>query len=149
MLFADRRDAGRQLAGRLQSLEWHDPLVLALPRGGVPVAYEVAHALGAALDVFIVRKLGTPGQRELAMGALAAGDVVFVNRDVLDALGLPESVIDSAVLYAREEIREQERAFRGSRAALTIEAREIVLVDDGLATGSTMRAAVRAVKQKK
>jgi putative phosphoribosyl transferase len=145
MLFHDRRDAGRQLAPKLQALDRDDPLVLALPRGGVPVGYEVALALAAPLDVFIVRKLGTPGQRELAMGALASGDVVVVNRDVLDALGLPDSVIETAALYAREEIREQERAFRGDRPPLPVAGREIILVDDGLATGATMRAAVRAV----
>lgn len=148
MLFHDRRDGGRQLAQKLLTLDRDDPVVLALSRGGAPVGYEVALALDAPLDIFIVRKLGTPGQRELAMGALASGDVIVVNHEVLDALGLPDSVIETAALYAREEIREQEGAFRGRRAPLPIEGREIILVDDGLATGSTMRAAVRAVKMK-
>src|SRR3954452_23766597 len=104
-MFRDRRHAGQVLARKLADYtDQPDVLVLALPRGGVPVGYEVALALEAPLDVFIVRKLGTPGQRELAMGALASGDVVVVNRDVLDALGLPDSVIETAALYAREEI---------------------------------------------
>jgi putative phosphoribosyl transferase len=150
MLFDDRQDAGQQLAQRLRGYAGRgDTLVLALPRGGVPVGYEVALALGAPLDVFVVRKLGVPQQRELAMGAIASGGIVVVNHEVLDALQLPESVIETAALYAREEMERQERAFRGERPEAPIAGRVVLLVDDGLATGSTMRAAVRAVRAKK
>jgi putative phosphoribosyl transferase len=150
MLFDDRRDAGQQLAPRLSAYAHrHDTVVLALPRGGVPVGYEVALALAAPLDVFVVRKLGTPGQPELAMGAIASGGLVVVNHEVQQWLHLPDSVIDRAVLDARQELERQEMAFRGDRPPVPLEGRVVVLVDDGLATGSTMRAAVRAVRTRK
>jgi predicted phosphoribosyltransferase len=150
MLFDDRQDAGRQLGQKLRSYaDRDDTLVLALPRGGVPVAYEVARAMAAPLDVFIVRKLGTPGQRELAMGAVASGGIVVVNHDVLRWLRLPESAIEAAAAPARAEMERQEKAFRGDRPPVSIEGRIVVLVDDGLATGSTMRAALRAVSARR
>jgi putative phosphoribosyl transferase len=150
MLFDDRRHAGQQLAPRLSAYAHrHDTVVLALPRGGVPVGYEVALALAAPLDILVVRKLGTPGQRELAMGAIASGGPVVVNHEVQQWLHLPNSVIDRAVLDAREEMERQEKAFRGDRSPVPIEGRVVVLVDDGLATGSTMRAAVRVVRTRK
>lgn len=148
-LFLDRRDAGRQLGERLRVFGSEEPVILALPRGGVPVAYEVAKTLDAPLDVLLVRKLGTPGQRELAMGAVASGGVVVVNQDVLAALGLPNSAIEAAIGPANEEIREQERVLRGSRPPIEIDGRLILLIDDGLATGATMRAAAQAVAAKK
>ena len=146
--FRDRRDAGRQLAARL-SARAADPdlLVLALPRGGVPVGFEVARALGAPLDVFLVRKLGLPGQEELAMGAIASGGVRVLNDDVVGALGVPASVIDEVARKEEKELRRREQSYRGSRPVPDLRGRAVILVDDGLATGSTMRAAVRAVKQ--
>jgi putative phosphoribosyl transferase len=150
MLLRDRREAGRQLAQKLRtSAHQEDTLVLALPRGGVPVGYEVARALGAELDVFIVRKLGVPGQRELAMGAVASGGTVVVNSEVVRLLGLPPSAIDEAAAEARQEIERQEKLYRGSRPPTPVSGRDVILVDDGLATGSTMRAAARAVRAQK
>jgi predicted phosphoribosyltransferase len=122
--------------------------VLALPRGGVPVAYEVAQALGAPLDIFVVRKIGVPRQRELAMGAVASGGIVVANHEVLRWLQLPESVVEDAAAALGEEIELWEKALRGDRPPAPIEGRVVILVDDGLATGSTMRAAVRAVRSK-
>jgi predicted phosphoribosyltransferase len=149
MLFHDRQDAGRQLAERLHAWAGRDDtLVLALPRGGVPVAYEVACALEAPLDVFVVRKIGAPRQRELAMGAVASGGTLVANHEVLRWLQLPESVVEDAAVTAREELARQENAFRGERPPAPIEGRVVILVDDGLATGATMRAAVRAVRAK-
>lgn len=146
MLFRDRQDAGRRLAERMQAWAGRgDSLVLALPRGGVPVAYEIARALGAPLDVFVVRKIGAPRQRELAMGAVASGGIVVANHEVLRWLQLPESVVEDAAAAARDELERQEKALRGDRPPAPIAGRVVILADDGLATGSTMRAAVRAV----
>ena len=146
--FADRHHAGRVLAGRLRAYAGRDDvLVLGLPRGGVPVAYEVARSLGAALDVFVVRKLGVPQQPELAMGAIASGGVRVLNEDVVRWYRIPQDVIE---LVARDEERElvrRERAYRNGRPAVPIEGKVVVLVDDGLATGSTMRAAVTAIRR--
>ena len=146
--FRDRRDAGRQLAARLSaSVKLADPIVLALPRGGVPVAYEVALELDAPLDVFLVRKLGLPGHEELAMGAIATGGVRVLNPDVVDAFGIPEKVIDAVAAGEQAELRRRERAYRGDRPAPDVRGRDAVLVDDGLATGSTMRAAALALRR--
>src|SRR5437764_329269 len=148
MRFCDRTDAGRQLAAELGDYAGRDDLlVLALPRGGVPVAYEVARALGAPLDVFLVRKLGVPGREELAMGALASGGVRVLNRDVVRALDIPDDVIHGVAAHEARELRRRERAYRGDRPAPPVRGRTVILVDDGLATGSTMRAAVAALRR--
>lgn len=148
--FLDRRDAGRQLA-RLLGSYTDDPslLVLALPRGGVPVAYEIARALQALLDVFVVRKLGVPGHRELAMGAIASGGVRVLNHDVIDALNLAPAAVESVADRELVELERQELAYRGSRPPPQFSGRTIIVADDGLATGSTMRAAVAALRQSK
>jgi putative phosphoribosyl transferase len=146
--FHDRREAGRLLAARLTAYANRpDALVLALPRGGVPVAYEVARALGAPLDVFIVRKLGVPGSEELAMGAVATGGVRVLNEQVVRALGIPNDVIDAVTKAEWQEIQRRERAYRGARPAPDVSGRTIILVDDGLATGATMHAAIAALRQ--
>lgn len=148
MLFRDRADAGRQLLSRLGAYKAHpDLLVLGLPRGGIPVACEVARGLGAPLDVFVVRKLGVPGQEELAMGAIATGGVRIVNRGVVDALHIPPDVLDRAAAEERRELERREQSYRGDRPEPSVAGRTVILVDDGLATGSTMRAAVAALRQ--
>ena len=126
-----------------------DVLVLALPRGGVPVAFEVAHALRAPLDVFIVRKLGVPGHDELAMGAIATGGVRVLNEDVVGALGLSAKVIDAVAAREERELERRERIYRGARTPPEVRERTVILVDDGLATGSTMRAAVAALRKQR
>ena len=148
MLFRDRADAGRQLLSKLGAYRGRpDVLVLGLPRGGIPVGYEVARGLGAPLDVFVVRKLGVPGQEELAMGAIATGGVRVVNRDVVDALHIPPDVLDRAAAEELRELERREQSYRGERPQPRVEGRTVILVDDGLATGSTMRAAVAALRQ--
>ncbi|HET7746586.1 MAG TPA: phosphoribosyltransferase [Vicinamibacteria bacterium] len=148
MLFRDRRDAGRRLADRLLDYQGRDDVVvLGLPRGGIPVAYEVARRLGARLDVFVVRKLGVPGQEELAMGAIASGGVLVVNEEVVAALMLPRRALDAAAAREAVELRRREQLYRGDRAPLDVRGKVVILVDDGLATGSTMRAAVKALRQ--
>jgi putative phosphoribosyl transferase len=148
--FADRREAGRALAARLRQYAGRDDvLVLALPRGGVPVAYEVAEALGAPLDLFLVRKLGTPGHEELAMGAIASGGVRVLNNDVISWYGVPPAAIDAVARAEQRELERREQAYRDGRQALLLAGRTVILVDDGLATGYTMRAAVEAVRQSK
>jgi predicted phosphoribosyltransferase len=144
--FADRRAAGRALAPLLAHYRG-DPsaIVLALPRGGVPVAFEVARALGAPLDVFVVRKLGLPGHEEFAMGAIASGGVRVDNPDVAP-LALPQAAVDAVVARARAELARREALYRGDRAPLNLSGRTVILVDDGLATGASMRAAVAAVR---
>jgi len=145
--FDDRRAAGRALVGLLQRYtERHDVLVLALPRGGVPVAVEVARALGAPLDLFLVRKLGTPGHRELAMGAIASGGVRVLNDDVVRWYGMTAADIETVAREEQRELERREAAYRGGRAPVPVEGRTVILIDDGLATGSTMRAAVQAVR---
>jgi predicted phosphoribosyltransferase len=146
--FQDRQDAGRRLAEKLMA-HANDPdvIVLALPRGGVPVAYEVALALHAPLDVFLVRKLGVPGQVELAMGAIATGGVRVLNEEVVQALGIPEEVIDAVTADELQELARRERLYRGDNPPPDLRGRTVILIDDGLATGSTMRAAVAAARQ--
>jgi putative phosphoribosyl transferase len=148
MLFRDRSDAGRYLGLQLKKYanDTH-VLVLALPRGGVPVAFEVARRLHAPLDVFLVRKLGVPGQEELAMGAIATGGVLVPNEEVIAALGITDDIIASAAAREKEELVRRERQYRGDRPAPDLEGRTVILVDDGLATGSSMRAAIAAVKK--
>jgi putative phosphoribosyl transferase len=146
--FQDRLAAGRLLAEYLGAYaNRSDVLVLALPRGGVPVAYEVARALKAPLDVFIVRKLGVPGHEELAMGAVATGGVRVLNEDVVRALRIPDYVIDAVTAWEREEFTRRERLYRGDRPAPAVQGRTVILVDDGLATGATMHAAIAALRR--
>ena len=146
--FQDRREAGRALGAALRKYAGRgDVVVLALPRGGVPVAYEVARALGAPLDLFLVRKLGTPGHRELAMGAIASGGVRVLNDDVVRWYGISQDSIEAVAREEERELLRRERAYREGREPVPIEGRIAILVDDGLATGSTMRAAVKAVRQ--
>jgi predicted phosphoribosyltransferase len=148
MVFRDRTDAGRQLADRLMAYQDQpDVLVLALPRGGVPVGYEVARALHAPLDLFLVRKLGVPGHEELAMGAIATGGVRVLNDDVLRILPIPQRVIDAVAAEEQQELERRERLYRGSRPPPDVRGRTVILVDDGLATGSTMRAAIQALRE--
>jgi predicted phosphoribosyltransferase len=148
MLFRDRTDGGRQLAAALTPFAGRpDVLVLALPRGGVPVAFEVARALGTPLDVFLVRKLGTPGRPELAMGALASGGVRVLSREVIAAMGVSRDEIDATVEREWRELDRRERAYRGERSAPDVRGLVAIVVDDGLATGATMRAAVAALRR--
>ena len=145
--FADRQEAGLELAKRLEHYKGrHDVVVLALPRGGVPVAYEVARALGAPLDVFVVRKLGLPGHRELAMGAIASGGVRVLNDDVVGWYRVPRDVIDAVAREEAAELRRREDAYREGRPPVELRGRIVLQIDDGLATGSTMKAAVEAVR---
>jgi predicted phosphoribosyltransferase len=147
MIFHDRSDAGKQLAVRLTAYSnLPNVLVLGLPRGGVPVAYEVARELNAPLDVFLVRKLGVPGHEELAMGAIATGNVRVLNDEVVRALGISQSVIDKVAALEMDELWRRQRAYRGNRAPISVRGQTIILVDDGLATGSTMRAALAALR---
>jgi len=146
--FPDRTQAGAALAERLaQEGSWGNALVLALPRGGVPVAYEVAQRLGLELDILVVRKLGTPGNRELAMGAIATGGVRVMNEDIVRYVHVSKAEIDGTVAQETHELQRRERAYRGDRPQPVIAGRAVILVDDGLATGATMRAAVQAVRQ--
>ena len=146
-MFADRREAGRELARLLPaSLRSGDVVVLALPRGGVPVAFEIAQALGAPLDVFLVRKLGTPGHPELAMGAIASGGIRVLNDEVVEYLNIPRELIDAVAEREQAELERREAAYRHGMPMPSLRNRTIILVDDGLATGSTMKAAVEAVK---
>ena len=148
--YVDRREAGRVLARMLHDYAGRkDVIVLALPRGGVPVAFEVAKALGAPLDVFLVRKLGTPGHRELAMGAIASGGVRVLNEDVVQWVRITPDQIDAVARDEQRELERREQAYRGDRSLPSLADRVVILVDDGLATGSTMRAAAQAIKQQK
>jgi predicted phosphoribosyltransferase len=146
--FQDREEAGRALAARLQRFANQPGLiVLGLPRGGVPVAAEVAKALGAPLDVFIVRKLGVPGYRELAMGAIASGGIRVLNREVIEMLGISERSIAAVVSEETAEVERREREYRGPRAFPDLHNATVILVDDGVATGSTMMAGVAALRR--
>jgi len=145
--FRDRADAGQQLATQLKKfVERNEVAVLALPRGGVPVAYEVARALHAPLDVLLVRKLGVPGQRELAMGALASGGVRVLNEDVIQLLSISNAMLDAVTQREQRELERRERAFRGNRPPPIIHDRTAILIDDGIATGATMRAAIQVLR---
>jgi predicted phosphoribosyltransferase len=146
--FMDRHDAGRQLGVAVRAHgPWADPLVLGLPRGGVPVAAGVARALDAPLDVLVVRKLGSPAWPELALGAVAPGGVRWLNHDLLARLGVSDAVLDRVEAQEWAELRRRETAYRGGRAPLDLSGRAALLVDDGLATGATMSAAVHAARQ--
>src|SRR6202163_1606589 len=148
MRFHDRTDGGRQLASLLiPHADRHDIVVLALPRGGVPVAVEVARALGAPLDIFGVRKLGVPGYPELAMGAIASGGVQVLNDDVVSQLPYAEQWVAHVANEERKELERRELFYRDTRSRPDLRGKTIILIDDGLATGATMRAAARALKQ--
>src|SRR5437763_2228348 len=140
--YRDRHDAGKRLAERLRAYAHRpDVLVLALPRGGVPVAYEVARALKVPLDVFIVRKLGVPSHEEFAMGAIASGGIRVLNNDVTRALHIPERVVEEVTAGEQRELERREQLYRDDRPAPDVKGRTVILIDDGLATGATMRAA--------
>jgi len=146
--FTDRFAAGAALARLLERYAGRfDLLVLALPRGGVPVAYAIARALDAPLEVFLVRKLGVPGQEELAMGAIASGDILVRNESVIDALQVPEAIIATVAQAEGEELRRRERIYRAGRPAPDVANRTVLLVDDGLATGASLRAAIAALRR--
>ena len=148
MLFHDRFDAGRKLAGLLADYaDRQDVVVLGLPRGGVPVAFEVARTLHAPLDVFLVRKLGVPGYEELAMGAIASGGVRVLNQEVVQTLNISEEQLAAIAAAEQEELDRRARLYRGDRPPPDVKGRTAILIDDGLATGATMRAAVTALRQ--
>ena len=148
MFFHDRTEAGRELAKLLMEFrDRPDVLVLALPRGGVPVAFEVARALHLPLDVFLVRKLGVPGHEELAMGAIASGGVLVLNDEVVHKLDISEELIEQVAIRERQELHRREQAYRGDRPPLDLSNRTIILIDDGLATGSSLRAAIAALRR--
>ncbi|HEY9726293.1 MAG TPA: phosphoribosyltransferase [Chroococcales cyanobacterium] len=147
-LFKDRTEAGQRLAVKLAAYaDRQNVLVLGLPRGGVPVAFEVANALKAPLDVFLVRKLGVPSQEELAMGAIASGGVRVLNEEIVKALRLTEATIDRVAQKEQQELERRERLYRDNRPVPALQGRTVIVVDDGLATGATMRAAIEAVRQ--
>jgi len=147
--FPNRREAGKSLATYLSKYAGrNDVIVLALPRGGVPVAFEVAQVLDAPMDLFLVRKLGTPGHRELAMGAIASGGIRVLNEDVVRLYSISHSVIEHVVREEQAELERRERAYREDRVAPDLQGRIVILIDDGLATGSTMRAAAQAVRER-
>jgi putative phosphoribosyl transferase len=146
MLFRDRREAGQRLGAQLTEFADRDVLVLALPRGGVPVGFEVAQSLNAPMDVLVVRKLGVPGQEEVAMGAIASGGVRILNWDVIRAIALSPQQVDAVAEKEAHELQRREKEYRGNRKRMEIVGRSVILVDDGLATGSTMRAAIAALR---
>jgi putative phosphoribosyl transferase len=145
--FKDRRDAGKKLAEKLSTYAGQqNVLIQALPRGGVPVAYEVARALGAPLDIFIVRKLGLPGREELAMGAIASGGVRVLNSDIVRMLSIPEEVIHFVAKRELQELQRREKLYRKNRPPLEVRDQTVILTDDGLATGASMRAAIAGLR---
>lgn len=146
-VFRDRSEAGRALAEALQHHAGTGAQVLALPRGGVPVAFEVAQRLAAPLDVFLVRKLGVPGHEELAMGAIASGGIELINQAMIARLGVSRRLVDEAITRERRELLRREQAYRDGRPPLAVAGRTVILIDDGLATGSTMRAAVAGLRK--
>jgi predicted phosphoribosyltransferase len=147
--FRDRREAGRRLADVLLPYALRDPVVLGLPRGGVPVAFEVARRLDAPLDVCIVRKLGAPGHEEFAMGAIASGGVELLSEHTVRALGLTEAQVTRVLVREREELARRERAYRDGRPPVEVRGRTVILVDDGLATGASMQAGVMALRSRR
>ena len=150
MLFQDRFDAGRLLAHKLRAFANRpDTVVLALPRGGVPVGFEVAKMLNVPLDIFVVRKLGVPGYEELAMGAIASGGIRVLNEDVVRAAGVPNEVIDAVAAKEERELERRQRDYREGRPPVDVQGHIVIVVDDGLATGSSMRVALQALKRKR
>lgn len=150
VIFQDRADAGRKLSNQLRSYaDRDDVLVLGIPRGGIIVAHEVAKALHAPLDVFVSRKLGVPGHEELAFGAVSSGGVRVLDQEIVQGLGISHKQIEESTQAAREELGRRERLYRGARPPLALEGLTVLLVDDGIATGSSMLAAIRAVRQLK
>ena len=148
LTFANRAEAGRELAGSLKKYaDREDVIVLGAPRGGVPVAFEVATRLGVPLDIFVLRKLGVPGHEELAFGAIASGDVRILNRETIEALGLTGLDIERVTRREKMELERRETTYRGGRPPLDVRGLIVILVDDGIATGSSMRAAIRALRQ--
>lgn len=147
MKFRDRRDAGQRLASLLDGYAQSDAVVLGLPRGGVPVAAEVAERLGADMDVILVRKLGLPGHEELAMGAIASGGAVVLNDELMAQLPVDPATVEAVRQREQQELERREQAYRNDRPMPELRGREVVLIDDGLATGSTMRAAVAALRR--
>ena len=150
MIFTNRVEAGRMLAERLKPFAHRkDVIVLGIPRGGIPVAFEIAEALGAPLDVFVARKLGVPGQEELAFGAIASGGVRVLDPEIIEATGISETDIAEVTARERIELERRERLYRGSRPPLDVGGRTAILVDDGIATGSSIRAAISALRHLK
>jgi len=150
MIFANRTEAGQELALRLSKYaDRDDVIVLGAPRGGVPVAFAVAKALRAPLDVFVVRKLGVPGRKELAFGAIATGGVRILDRNTIEGLGITGLDIERVTRLEKQELERRERAYRGGRPPLDVSGLIVILVDDGIATGSSMLAAIRALRQMK
>lgn len=146
LIFRDRRDAGRRLAAQLEGY-WSDTLVLGLPRGGVPVAYQVARELHAELDVLVVRKLGVPGRPEFAMGAIAGGGVEVVDRDLAAGIGVSDAQIEAVIREERAELERRERSYRGDWPPHRVRGRTVIVVDDGLATGASMTAALQLLRE--
>lgn len=150
MIFPNRTEAGRELAKRLSAYgDRKDVIVLGIPRGGVPVAFEVAGALGAPLDVFIARKLGVPGHEELAFGAVASGGVRYLDKQTVEALGISDAEVARVTEQEKKELERRENVYRGGRPALSVERLTAILVDDGIATGASMLAAIAALRQMK
>ena len=150
MYFENRTEAGRKLAKRLSGYaNRNDVIVLGVPRGGVPVAFEISQALKVPLDVFLVRKLGAPGQEELAMGAIASGGVRILDRETIEALGVSDLDIESITSKEQKELQRRERAYRGGRPPLDVHEKTVIVVDDGIATGSSLRAGIKALRQMK
>lgn len=147
MIFRDRKQAGQMLAQRLKAYaNRKDVTVLGIPRGGVPVAFEIAETLGAPLDIFVARKLGVPWQEELAFGAIASGGVRVLNHDIVEPLGISNATIEEVTAREKKELERRERLYRGNRPPLNVHGRMAILVDDGIATGSSMRAAIAALR---
>ncbi len=149
MRFADRVEAGKFVAEKLavRGYRGADAVILALPRGGIPVGFEVANRLGLPLDVLVVRKLGFPGHEEFAMGAIASGGTIFLDTEVIQRAALPKQAIDSVVAREEQELQRRDRAYRDGRPRIPVQGKTVILVDDGLATGSTMRAAIKALRK--